>query len=107
MLQTRTYQPAPDERELEPWLQRMVDFVHAEATPTTLRYVPELTLRLAPETVPLWTRIESEFAARAGPPYWAVAWAAGLALARHVIDHPELVTGRRVLDFASGSGLVG
>jgi predicted nicotinamide N-methyase len=107
MLQTRIYQPAPDERELEPWLQRMVDFVHAETTPTALPYVPEITLRLAPESVPLWTRIESEFASRAGPPYWAVAWAGGLALARHVIDHPALVTGRRVLDFASGSGLAG
>ena len=40
------------------------------------------------------------------PPFWAFAWAGGQALARHVADHPELVAGRRVLDFASGSGLV-
>jgi len=41
------------------------------------------------------------------PPFWAFAWAGGQALARHVLDHPGLVAGRRVLDFASGSGLVG
>jgi predicted nicotinamide N-methyase len=39
-------------------------------------------------------------------PYWAFAWPGGQALARHVLDHPELVAGRRVLDLASGSGLV-
>jgi predicted nicotinamide N-methyase len=40
------------------------------------------------------------------PPFWAFAWAGGQALARHVLDHPDLVAGRRVLDLASGSGLV-
>ncbi|MBL8587927.1 MAG: methyltransferase [Methylobacteriaceae bacterium] len=40
------------------------------------------------------------------PPFWAFAWAGGQALARYVLDHPQLVAGRRVLDFASGSGLV-
>ena len=99
--------PIPDdERDLEPWLQRMVDFVHAETMPATLPYVPEIALRLAPESVPLWTRIEGEFGPRLGPPYWAFAWAGGLALARHLIDHPHLVAGRRVLDLASGSGLI-
>jgi predicted nicotinamide N-methyase len=39
-------------------------------------------------------------------PYWAYRWAGGLALARHVLDRPELVRGRRVLDLGSGSGLV-
>jgi predicted nicotinamide N-methyase len=93
-------------RELAPWLQRMVDFVLAETTPTTLPYVPEITLRLASESVPLWEKIEQELGPDPGPPYWAVAWAGGLALARHLIDHPALVAGRRVLDFASGSGLI-
>jgi predicted nicotinamide N-methyase len=103
----RIPRPVPDdERELEPWLQRMVDFVHAETVPTTLPHVPGVTLRLAPESVPLWTRIESEFGSRPGPPYWAFAWAGSLALARHLMDHPALVAGRRVLDFVSGSGLV-
>jgi predicted nicotinamide N-methyase len=96
----------PDEmRELPPWVHRLVDFVEAETRPITLPYVPEITLRLAPESVPLWTRIEDDPGLPQGAPYWAFAWAGGLALARHVIDHPELVAGRRVLDFSSGSGL--
>ena len=41
------------------------------------------------------------------PPFWAFAWAGGQGLARWLLDHPEEVRGRRVLDFASGSGLVG
>jgi predicted nicotinamide N-methyase len=40
------------------------------------------------------------------PPYWAYAWAGGLALARFVLERPQLVAGRRVLDLGSGSGLV-
>jgi predicted nicotinamide N-methyase len=39
------------------------------------------------------------------PPYWAFAWPGSQALARHVLDHPETVSGRRVLDFAAGCGL--
>jgi predicted nicotinamide N-methyase len=106
MLLARPHRPAPDDdRELAPWLQRMVDFVVAETVPTALRHVPGITLRLAPESVPLWGRIEDELGPGPGPPYWAFAWAGGLALARHVMDHPELVAGRRVLDFASGCGL--
>src|ERR1043165_4282502 len=96
---------ADEPRELAPWLRRMVDFILAETTPTTLPHVPEITLRLAPESVPLWEKIENELGPRPGPPYWGFAWAAGLALARHLIDHPALVAGRRVLDFGSGSGL--
>lgn len=41
-----------------------------------------------------------------GSPYWARTWGGGLALARHVLDHPEVVTGKRVLDLGAGSGLV-
>ena len=41
------------------------------------------------------------------PPFWAFAWAGGQGLARYVLDHPETVAGKRVLDFATGSGLVG
>jgi len=42
-----------------------------------------------------------------GTPYWAYAWGGGLALARYVLDHPETIAGRSVLDLGSGSGLVG
>jgi predicted nicotinamide N-methyase len=96
---------AEETRELAPWLRRMVDFIEAETAPTILPHVPEITLRLAPESVPLWTRIEDDPGLPQGAPYWAFAWAGGLALARHVIDHPALVASRRVLDFAAGSGL--
>ncbi len=41
------------------------------------------------------------------PPYWAYVWAGGAVLARHILDHPEIVTDRRVLDLGAGGGLVG
>jgi predicted nicotinamide N-methyase len=96
---------ADDTRELAPWLQRLVDFVLAETRAVTLPHVPEIALRLTPDSVPLWEKIEAELGPAPGPPYWSVAWAGGLALARHLLDHQDLVAGRRVLDFASGSGL--
>jgi predicted nicotinamide N-methyase len=69
--------------------------------------VPELRLRLADEAVPLWRRTEEELGEMGlPPPFWAFAWAGGQALARYLLDRPELVRGKRVLDFASGSGLV-
>ena len=68
---------------------------------------PELRLRLADEAVPLWQKTEDELGEMGlPPPFWAFAWAGGQALARHILDAPQLVRGRRVLDFASGSGLV-
>ena len=71
-------------------------------------HVPEIKLRLATEAHDLWLRTEEELEEIGlPPPFWAFAWAGGQGLARHVLDHPELVAGRSVLDFASGSGLVG
>ena len=69
--------------------------------------VPEIRLRLATEITPIWQATE-ESLARAGvpPPFWAFAWAGGQALARFLLDHPEEVAGRAVLDFGAGSGLV-
>ncbi len=69
--------------------------------------VPEVKLHLAHEALPLWEKTEEELGALGlPPPFWAFAWAGGQALARYVLDNPKLVAGRRVLDFASGSGLV-
>jgi predicted nicotinamide N-methyase len=69
--------------------------------------VPEIKLHLASEVIPLWRKTEEELAAiGVPPPYWAFAWAGGQALARYLLDHPEIVTGKRVLDFGAGSGLV-
>jgi predicted nicotinamide N-methyase len=70
--------------------------------------VPEVTLHLADEALPLWEKTEEELGAMGlPPPYWAFAWAGGQALARFVLDKPETVAGATVLDVASGSGLVG
>ncbi len=70
-------------------------------------HVPELRLHLATEAHELWLKTEEELEAIGlPPPFWAFAWAGGQGLARYVLDHPDSVCGRRVLDFASGSGLV-
>jgi predicted nicotinamide N-methyase len=68
--------------------------------------VPEIVLHLATEIVPIWRKTEEELAAEGiPPPFWAFAWAGGQALARWVLDNPDTVRGKRVLDFATGSGL--
>lgn len=70
-------------------------------------HVPEIRLHLADEAHELWARTEEELQAIGlEPPFWAFAWAGGQGLARHVLDNPSLVAGKRVLDFATGSGLV-
>ncbi|WP_217574251.1 methyltransferase [Mesorhizobium sp. GbtcB19] len=70
-------------------------------------HVPEVLLHLADEAHDLWLRTEEELAEIGlPPPFWAFAWAGGQGLARYVLDHPTIVRGRRVLDFATGSGLV-
>ncbi|MFC5840228.1 class I SAM-dependent methyltransferase [Aminobacter ciceronei] len=70
-------------------------------------HVPEVALHLADEAHDLWHRTEEELSEIGlPPPFWAFAWAGGQGLARYVLDHPETVAGKRVLDFASGSGLV-
>jgi predicted nicotinamide N-methyase len=68
---------------------------------------PSIQLYLAHEAVPLWQKTEEELGEIGlPPPFWAFAWAGGQALARYVLDHPETVDQQRVLDLASGSGLV-
>jgi predicted nicotinamide N-methyase len=82
-------------------------FVLAHTSLVPVPLVPEVRLRLADEAIELWQYTE-KFAGgvQLPPPFWAFAWAGGQALARYVLDHPELVAGRRVLDVAAGSGLV-
>lgn len=70
-------------------------------------FVPEIRLYTATEIVPLWRATESWLSERGlAVPYWCVPWAGGQALARWVLDHPDAVAGRRVVDFGTGSGLV-
>ena len=70
-------------------------------------FVPEVLLHQADEPIGLWELTEGEYHSDQPPPFWAFAWAGGQALARHLLDHPETVRGRAVLDLAAGSGLVG
>jgi predicted nicotinamide N-methyase len=71
-------------------------------------HTPELALHLADEITPIWKMTE-EALAEIGlpPPFWAFAWAGGQAIARYILDKPEVVAGKRVIDFACGSGIVG
>jgi predicted nicotinamide N-methyase len=69
--------------------------------------VPEIRLYQASEPMSVWQQTEQAIG-RTGldPPFWAFAWPGGQALSRYLLDHPETVTGRHVIDIASGSGLV-
>lgn len=70
-------------------------------------HTPELRLHLASEAIALWHKTEEDLGAMGlPPPFWAFAWAGGQALARYILDRPALVAGKRVFDFASGSGIV-
>ena len=83
------------------------DFVRAQTTLGATPFLPEIWLHLAADAFGLWEETERELGATiAAPPFWAFPWAGGQALARYVLDHPEVVAGRRVLDLAAGSGLV-
>ncbi len=83
------------------------DFVLANTRLLAPPLIPELKLWLADEAVPIWNKTEEELGEMGlPPPFWAFAWAGGQALARYVLDNPTVVRGQRVLDFASGSGLV-
>ncbi len=82
-------------------------FIRAETRLLPTPHAPEIRLHLADEATGLWQKTEEELGEIGlPPPFWAFAWAGGQALARYVLDRPKLVAGRRVLDFAAGSGLV-
>ena len=82
-------------------------FILANTSLIAPPHVPEIRLHLADEAHDLWHRTEAELEEIGlPPPYWAFAWAGGQGLARYVLDNPDAVHGRNVLDFATGSGLV-
>ena len=82
------------------------DFIIANTEKLHPPHTPELIIHLASEIVPIWRKTEEELSAQGiPPPFWAFAWAGGQALARYILDHPEAVAGKRVLDFASGCGI--
>jgi predicted nicotinamide N-methyase len=83
------------------------DFILAHTRLEAPPHTPELRLHLASEVTPIW-RMTEEALSEIGlpPPFWAFAWAGGQALARYLLDHPAIVAGKAVVDFASGSGIV-
>lgn len=67
--------------------------------------IPEISLYLAHPGSGLW-RIADDEDDEAEPPYWAYVWAGGAVLARHILDNPPVVAGKRVLDLGAGGGIV-
>jgi predicted nicotinamide N-methyase len=83
------------------------DFIRSNTAVMVPPLVPEICLHLAHEAVPVWQKTEEELGEMGlPPPFWAFAWAGGQALARYVLDRPEIVRSRSVIDLATGSGLV-
>ncbi len=81
-------------------------FIQAHTVLARAPLVPEIMLHLATEITPIWQASETWLQqANIEPPFWAFAWPGGQALARRILDHPETVRGRRVLDFAAGCGI--
>ncbi|HYK31592.1 MAG TPA: 50S ribosomal protein L11 methyltransferase [Streptosporangiaceae bacterium] len=81
-------------------------FVRAATAIKPVPMVPEILLHQSADAIGLWERTELELGeSDRQPPFWAFAWAGGQALARYILDHPQVTAGRRVLDLGSGSGL--
>lgn len=88
-------------------LQNGGDFVRGHTRAQQPPLVPEVTLFLADDVMHLWEALGDQRGNSVGIPFWGCAWVGGQALARYVLDHPEEVEGKRVLDLATGSGLCG
>jgi len=87
--------------------QSRMDFLRANTRLLSSKLVPEIRLYLAEQSLPIWEKTEEVLGDRnLPPPYWAFAWVGGQALARYILDNPELVAGRRIVDLGSGSGIV-
>lgn len=88
-------------------MQRATEFILSNTALHQPPHVPEIDLHLADEAHELWHKTEEQLSEIGlPPPYWAFAWAGGQGVARYILDNPAAVKNQRVLDFASGSGLV-
>ena len=97
---------AQPEQEAQPE-QALLTIILASTRLSAVPLVPEVEIHQASEPISLWEDTElATGRTDLDPPFWAFAWAGGRALARYLLDHPEVAGGRRVLDIASGSGLV-
>lgn len=81
-------------------------FIQARTQTASVPLRPDIELYLTDDTTKLWQDMQDVLHADLPLPFWASAWAGGQALARYILDHPGTVYGKRVLDFASGSGLI-
>lgn len=85
-----------------------VELVLGHTRPTSPHLCPELSLRLITPECPLWRANEQDLLKLGLPePFWGFCWAGGQALARYLLDHPQWVEDRTVLDFGSGCGVGG
>jgi len=83
-----------------------VSFIRTQTQILPPSIVPEIQLHLATEVTPLWQLTEERLReADLPPPFWAFAWPGGQGMSRYILDHPELVQGKRVVDFAAGCGI--
>jgi predicted nicotinamide N-methyase len=83
-------------------------FILANTRLQAVPHAPQISLWLADEITPIWRMTEEELGEIGlPPPFWAFAWSGGQGLARYLLDHPAEVARRTVIDFATGSGLVG
>jgi len=82
-------------------------FVRSRSTVQWAPLVPEIALNLAIDSHDIFADAErfSDGQAEYWPPYWAFAWPGGQGLARHLLDNPDTVRGRRIVDIGSGSGI--
>lgn len=85
---------------------QLEEFMRRMTSPAPVPLVPEITLWQAADAAALWESSIVDPETWPDLPYWAIPWAGGQGLARHLLDHPETVAGRNVADFATGSGLV-
>ncbi len=83
------------------------DFVRGQTAVGSTPLVPEVRLHLAEKYAPVWEASEAFGSAEQPPPFWAFAWPGGAVLARYVLDHPDIVRAKRVLDFGAGGGIAG
>ena len=82
--------------------------IRAETVVARPLLCPELSLHLITDACRLWSATDQDLEALALPaPYWAFAWAGGQALARFILDRPNLVRGKTVLDFGAGGAVEG
>ena len=84
-----------------------IDFIKSHTEIISNPLIPELSLYMVTENCPMW-RMNEDDVAELGieAPYWGFSWPGGHALARHIIDHPQLVKNKTILDFGTGAGIV-